>query len=60
MSSNQVAAHFIAGGPQAFEGVIGGTSYYWGLEDKFASAKAFNDGFRKMFDGKVPSDYGAL
>jgi branched-chain amino acid transport system substrate-binding protein len=50
----------IAGGPQAFEGVIGGTSYYWGLEDKFASAKAFNDGFRKMFDGKVPSDYGAL
>ena len=47
-------------GAQAFEGVIGGTSYYWGIEDKFASAKAFNDRFRKMYDGKVPSDYGAL
>jgi branched-chain amino acid transport system substrate-binding protein len=50
----------IAAGPQAFDGVIGGTSYYWGIEDKIASAKAFNDRFRKMHDGKVPSDYGAL
>jgi branched-chain amino acid transport system substrate-binding protein len=50
----------VAAGAQAFEGVMGGTSYYWGLEDKFASAKTFNDAFRKMFDGKVPSDYGAL
>ena len=50
----------IAAGPQAFEGVIGGTSYYWGIEDKIASAKAFNDRFRKMHGGKVPSDYGAL
>jgi len=49
-----------AAGPQAFEGVIGGTSYYWGIEDKLASAKAFNDRFRKMHGGKVPSDYGAL
>ena len=50
----------IAAGAQAFEGVIGGTSYYWGIEDKFASAKAFNERFRKMHGGKVPSDYGAL
>ncbi len=50
----------IAAGPQAFEGVIGGTSYYWGIEDKIASAKAFNDRFRKLHGGKVPSDYGAL
>ncbi|QDM16054.1 ABC transporter substrate-binding protein [Tardiphaga sp. vice352] len=50
----------IAAGPQAFDGVIGGTSYYWGIEDKIASAKAFNDRFRKMHGGKVPSDYGAL
>lgn len=49
-----------AAGAQAFEGVIGGTSYYWGIEDKVASAKAFNDRFRKMHGGKVPSDYGAL
>ncbi len=50
----------IAAGAAAFEGVVGGTSYYWGLEDKIASAKAFNDRFRKMHDGKVPSDYGSL
>ncbi|MGL4556324.1 MAG: ABC transporter substrate-binding protein, partial [Afipia sp.] len=50
----------IAAGAQAFEGVVGGTSYYWGIEDKVASAKAFNDRFRKMHGGKVPSDYGAL
>jgi branched-chain amino acid transport system substrate-binding protein len=50
----------LAAGPQAFESVIGGTSYYWGIEDKVASAKAFNDRFRKIHDGKVPSDYGAL
>jgi branched-chain amino acid transport system substrate-binding protein len=50
----------VAAGPQAFEGVIGGCSFYWGLEDKFASTKAFNQAFSKMFDGKLPSDYGAL
>lgn len=50
----------VAAGAQAFDGVIGGTSYYWGIEDKIASAKAFNDRFRKLHGGKVPSDYGAL
>ena len=50
----------VAAGPQAFEGVIGGSSFYWGLEDKFASAKAFNAAFSKMYDGKLPTDYGAL
>jgi branched-chain amino acid transport system substrate-binding protein len=50
----------VAAGPQAFEGVIGGCSFYWGIEDKFASTKAFNDAFRKMYDGRLPSDYGAL
>ena len=50
----------VAAGAQAFEGVAGGTSYYWGIEDKVASAKAFNDRFRKMHGNKVPSDYGAL
>ena len=50
----------LAAGPQAFDGVVGGTSYYWGIEDKIVSAKAFNDLFRKKYDGKVPSDYGAL
>jgi branched-chain amino acid transport system substrate-binding protein len=49
-----------AGGPDPFEGVIGGTSYYWGMEDKVPSAKVFNDKFRKAHGGSVPSDYGAL
>ena len=49
-----------AGGPDAFEGVLGGTSYYWGMEDKIPAAKAFNDKFRKANGGAVPSDYGAL
>ncbi len=50
----------VAAGPQAFEGVVGGCSFYWGMEDKFASTKGFNDAFRKMYDGKLPTDYGAL
>jgi branched-chain amino acid transport system substrate-binding protein len=50
----------VAAGPQAFEGVIGGCSFYWGIEEKFASTKAFNEAFRKMHDGRLPSDYGAL
>ena len=49
-----------AGGAEAFEGIIGGTSYYWGMEDKIPAAKAFNDAFRKAYGGAVPSDYGAL
>ncbi|MBR1159921.1 ABC transporter substrate-binding protein [Bradyrhizobium elkanii] len=50
----------VAAGPQAFEGVVGGCSFFWGIEDKFASTKTFNDAFRKMYDGKLPTDYGAL
>jgi branched-chain amino acid transport system substrate-binding protein len=49
-----------AGGADAFEGILGGTSYYWGMEDKIPSAKKFNDAFRKAYSGAVPSDYGAL
>ena len=49
-----------AGGPDVFDGILGGTSYYWGMEDKIPAAKAFNDKFRKAYGGAVPSDYGAL
>ncbi len=50
----------IGGGAQAFEGVLGGTSYYWRLEDTIPSAKAFNDRFRKQHGGQVPTDYGSM
>ena len=50
----------IAAGAQAFEGVVGGTSYYWGVENSIPSARAFNDRYRRANGGKVPSDYGAL
>lgn len=49
----------VAGGPELFEGVIGGTNYYWGLEDSVPSAKAFNDAFRSANGGAIPTDYGA-
>ncbi len=49
-----------AGGADAFDGIVGGTSYYWGMEDKIPSAKKFNDAFRAAYAGAVPSDYGAL
>ena len=50
----------VAGGATAFDGVVGGTSYYWGLEDTIPSARAFNDAFRKRNDGRVPTDYGSM
>ena len=50
----------VAVGPGAFGGVVGGTSYYWGVEGSIPSAKAFNDRYRKAYGDKVPSDYGAL
>jgi branched-chain amino acid transport system substrate-binding protein len=49
-----------AGGAEAFDGVVGGSSYYWGIEDTVPAAKSFNDKFRKAYGGAVPSDYGAL
>jgi branched-chain amino acid transport system substrate-binding protein len=48
------------GGADVFDGVIGGTSYYWGIEDSVPAAKVFNDKFRKAYNGALPSDYGAL
>ena len=50
----------IAGGPEVFDGIVGGTSYYWGMEDQIPAAKAFNDKFRRAHNGAVPTDYGAL
>ena len=50
----------IAGGDDAFEGVAGATPYYWGIEDTVPSAKAFNEKFKAAYEGRYPSDYGAM
>jgi branched-chain amino acid transport system substrate-binding protein len=50
----------VAGGATTYEGVVGGTQYFWELESTTASAKAFNTAFRAANDGKYPSDYGAM
>jgi branched-chain amino acid transport system substrate-binding protein len=47
-------------GSEAYAGVVGGTSYYWRLEDTIESANTFNRRFRAMNDGRVPTDYGTL
>jgi branched-chain amino acid transport system substrate-binding protein len=50
----------VLGGSSAFEGVLGGTSYYWRLEDTIPTANVFNRRFRAMNEGRVPTDYGTL
>ncbi len=51
--------HRLAGSAEAFEGVVGGSNYYWELESTLPEAKAFNDLYRAGTGGGVPSDYGA-
>jgi len=50
----------VAAGPRVYEGVIGGSSYYWGLQASTPSAKAFNDRYRQAYGGALPSDYGSM
>jgi branched-chain amino acid transport system substrate-binding protein len=50
----------VAGGPATYEGVIGGTQYYWELQNTTPSAKAFNAAFQAANGGRYPSDYGAM
>ncbi|HYH17101.1 MAG TPA: ABC transporter substrate-binding protein [Azospirillum sp.] len=49
----------VAGGPDLYEGVVGGCNYHWTLEETLPSARAFNDAYRAANGGAVPSDYGA-
>jgi branched-chain amino acid transport system substrate-binding protein len=44
----------LGGGEEAFDGIIGGTSFYWELNHP--TAKAFVNAFRKMH-GRPPIDY---
>lgn len=55
-----VFAARVDAGSDAYDGVVGGTSYYWRLEDTVPTAAAFNRKFRALTEGRVPSDYGAL
>lgn len=48
----------LASSPDVFEGIVGGTNYYWGIEDTNPSAKTFNDAFRAANGGAIPTDYG--
>jgi len=50
----------VAGGAGVYEGVVGGTQYYWELQDNTPSAKAFNAAFQAANGGRYPSDYGAM
>lgn len=47
------------GGEKAYDGVVGGSSYYWSLQDQYASSKALNEAYKQKYNG-YPSDYGAL
>jgi branched-chain amino acid transport system substrate-binding protein len=49
-----------AAGPRVYDGVIGGSSYYWKIEADTPSAKAYNDRYRQANGGAVPSDYGSM
>ncbi|MEN3364750.1 MAG: branched-chain amino acid transport system substrate-binding protein [Burkholderiales bacterium] len=50
----------VAMGHQVYGDVIGGTSYFWGIEDKTPSAKSFNDKYKAANGGAYPSDYGSM
>jgi branched-chain amino acid transport system substrate-binding protein len=47
-------------GHKTYEGIIGGTGYYWGLEASLPSAKRFNDAFKALHKGLYPTDYAGL
>lgn len=44
------------GGPDVFEGVYGGTTFYWELASTIPSAKRFVEAFQKK-NGRPPFDY---
>ncbi|PQO98594.1 ABC transporter substrate-binding protein [Massilia phosphatilytica] len=50
----------VAAGARVYDGVVGGSSYYWAIESTTPSARALNDRYRRAFNGAVPSDYGSM
>lgn len=47
-------------GHKTYEGIVGGTGYYWGMEATLPSSKRFNDSFKAMHKGLYPTDYASL
>lgn len=47
-------------GHKSYEGIIGGTGYYWGMESSLPSAKRFDDAFKALHGGVYPTDYAGL
>jgi hypothetical protein len=47
------------GGPDVFDGVHGGTSFYWELAERMPTAQKFVDAFQKKYQ-RPPYDYGDL
>ena len=50
----------VAAGPSVYEGVTGGTSYFWEIESMVPSAKRFNDQYKAANGGSYLSDYGSM
>lgn len=50
----------VAGGDEAYDGIVGGAPYYWRLEEAIPSAAAFNEKYRKANLNIDPSDYAAV
>lgn len=50
----------VSGGASTYEGVVGGTQYFWEIESNTPAAKAFNTAFKAANENKYPSDYGAM
>ena len=51
----------LAVGPEVFEGVVGGSNYYWGLEKQNKSAADFNaafGGYKKSGNGREWGEFG--
>ena len=50
----------VAAGARVYDGVVGGSGYYWGIETSTPSARALNDRYRRAYEGGLPSDYGSM
>jgi branched-chain amino acid transport system substrate-binding protein len=50
----------VSGGASTYEGVVGGSQYFWDIESNTPSAKTFNTAFKAANENKYPSDYGAM